>query len=329
MSTQTSRTLLRIAGIGSCALLLLLAAARYITPSQQNTNYNQAFSNNYQLFSPPIPDTLFFAGEEVPLDRIDVRESLDRELLVNVYWQSNLLLLIKRANRWFPVIEPILAENGIPDDFKYLAVIESGLTHVVSPAKATGFWQFIKSTGQSYGLEINDFVDERYNVVKSTQAACAYLKDSYQKCGSWTAAAAGYNMGYGGYNKTANNQSTRLYWDLHLNAETARYVYRILAIKCIFKSPETYGIRLRMKDLYQPIAVDTISVDSAIGNLYSFALQNGINYKQLKACNPWLRGTSLPNSSKNHYTISIPQEDSFSYSKILKKITPDAIFKGR
>ncbi len=329
MSMQTSRLLLRIAAFGSIALLLLLAAGRFVAPSQQNSSYNQAFADSYNLFSPPIPDSLDFAGEAVPLDRIDVREALDRELLVNVYWQSNLLLLIKRANRWFPVIEPILAENNIPDDFKYLAVIESGLTNVVSPAKAAGYWQFIKTTGQSYGLEITDFVDERYDAAKSTQAACAYLQDARLKCGSWTAAAAGYNMGYGGYSKTAAAQSTNSYWDLYLNSETARYVYRILAVKCIFKNPELYGIKLRMKDLYPVIETDTIGVDSTIGSLYRFAQQQGCSYKELKTCNPWLRGTSLPNTAKKHYVIALPQKEALSYRKVLKRITPDAFFKGR
>lgn len=329
MSMQSSRLLLRITAFGSIALLLLLAAARFVAPEKQNTAYNQAFTDTYHLFSPPIPDSLDFAGETVPLDRMDVREALDRELLVNVYWQSNLLLLIKRANRWFPVIEPILAENQIPDDFKYLAVIESGLTNVVSPAKAAGYWQFIKATGQSYGLEITDFVDERYDAAKSTQAACGYLHDARQRCGSWTAAAAAYNMGYGGYSKTATTQGTNSYWDLYLNAETARYVYRILAVKCIFKQPEAYGIHLRTKDLYQPIETDTVDVDSAISNLYRFALQNGCTYKELKTCNPWLRGTSLPNTAKKHYVIALPQREAFSYRKTLRNIAPDALFKGR
>jgi hypothetical protein len=295
----------------------------------ESPEHLQSFSDHYQLFSPPIPDSLTFAGEEVPLDRLDVREALDRELLVNDYWQSNLLLLVKRANRWFPVMEPVLARNGVPDDFKYLALIESGLMNVVSPSKAAGFWQFLKATAQTYGLEVNDNVDERYDVVKATEAACAYLKDSKAKCGSWTAAAAGYNMGYGGYARAAAAQHTSSYWDLYLNAETARYVYRILAVKVIFQNPEQYGLRLRQRDLYPPLAYDTLLVDTAIADLRLFAIQQGTSYKWLKEANPWLRGTSLSNPSKKRYGLLLPQKGEMSYRRQLQHMTPDAKFKGR
>ena len=172
-------------------------------------------------------------------------------------------------------------------------------------------------------------VDERFDMAQSTRAACAYLQDARNRCGSWTAAAAAYNMGYGGYNKTAAAQNSNSDWDLYLNAETARYVYRILAIKCIFKQPEVYGIHLRMKDLYQPLATDTLGVDSAINNLYRFALEHGCSYKELKTFNPWLRGTSLPNAVKKHYVIALPQKEALNYRKTLRHITPDAFFKGR
>lgn len=320
-------------GLGlSVALLLaaacLLLSGRFHSPDGRE-EYGQAFAEQYRLLSPPLPDSLTFAGEDVPLDRSDVREALDRELLVNVYWQSNLLLLMKRANRWFPVMEPILKKNGVPDDFKYLAVIESGLLNVVSPAKAAGFWQFLKATGQSYGLEITDFVDERYDVAKATEAACAYLKASKAKCGSWTAAAAGYNMGYGGYGKAAAAQHTQVYWDLYLNDETSRYVYRILAIKLLFKRPERYGVCLRQCDLYQPIAMDTLLADTSIADLRNYALQRGVSYKLLKQSNPWLRGTSLPNVSGKQYRIFLPKADAMSYRKQMRETTPEALFKGR
>ena len=310
------------------AAALLLLSGRLL-PQGEDPAHRQAFSDHYQLYSPPIPDSLTFAGEAVPLDRLDVREALDRELLVNDYWQSNLLLLVKRANRWFPVMEPVLARNGVPDDFKYLAVIESGLLNVVSPAKAAGYWQFIKATAQSYGLEVNDYVDERYDAAKATEAACAYLKTARAKCGSWTAAAAGYNMGYGGYAKAAAAQHTASYWDLYLNAETARYVYRILAVKVIFQHPEQYGLRLRQRDLYPPIACDTLTVDTAIADLRLFALQQGVSYKWLKEANPWLRGTALPNASKKQYLLLLPRRESLSYRNQLQQMTPDALFKGR
>ena len=315
-------------GAVSAVLLLLLFSGGGFS-SGENPEHLQAFSEHYRLYSPPIPDSLSFAGEPVPLDRVDVREALDRELLVNDYWQSNLLLLVKRSNRWFPVMEPVLASNGVPDDFKYLALIESGLMNVVSPSKAAGFWQFLKATAQSYGLEVNDNVDERYDVAKATAAACAYLKDSKAKCGSWTAAAAGYNMGYGGYAKAAAAQHTSSYWDLYLNAETARYVYRILAVKLILKNPEQYGVRLRQRDLYPPLEYDTLLVDSSIADLRLFAIQQGTSYKWLKESNPWLRGTSLPNASKKEYLLLVPKKGSMSYRQQLRRMTPDARYVGR
>lgn len=315
-------------GAASAVLLLLLFSGGWLSTGE-NPEHLRVFPEHYRLYSPPIPDSLSFAGEPVPLDRVDVREALDRELLVNDYWQSNLLLLVKRANRWFPVMEPELARNGVPDDFKYLALIESGLMNVVSPAKAAGFWQFLKATAQSYGLEVNDNVDERYDAVKATAAACAYLKDAKAKCGSWTAAAAGYNMGYSGYAKAAAVQHTSSYWDLYLNAETARYVYRILAVKLILKNPVQYGVRLRQRDLYQPLACDTLCVDSSIADLRVFALQQGVSYKWLKESNPWLRSTSLPNAAKKQYLLTVPKKESMSYRKQLRRMTPDALFDGR
>ena len=309
------------------AAVLLLSGG--LLPQGENPAHRQAFSEHYRLYSPPIPDSLSFAGEPVPLDRVDVREALDRELLVNDYWQSNLLLLVKRANRWFPVMEPVLASNGVPDDFKYLALIESGLMNVVSPSKAAGFWQFLKATAQSYGLEVNDNVDERYAAAKATAAACAYLKDAKAKCGSWTAAAAGYNMGYGGYAKAAAAQHTSSYWDLYLNAETARYVYRILAVKLILKNPEQYGVRLRQRDLYPPLEYDTLRVDSSIADLRLFAIQQGTSYKWLKESNPWLRSTTLPNASKKEYLLLVPKKGSMSYRQQLRRMTPDAMYVGR
>lgn len=319
-----------------CACLLTAAFATVcfllsgkILYQGENPEHLQAFADHYRIYSPPLPDALDFAGEAVPLDRTDVREALDRELLVNDFWQSNLLLFVKRANRWFPLMESVLEKNGVPDDFKYLAVIESGLLNVVSPAKAAGFWQFLKTTGQSYGLEINDYVDERYDAAKATEAACAYLKDAKVKCGSWVGAAASYNMGSGGYSRTATAQQRTDYWDLYLNAETARYVYRILAVKLIFKNPEQYGLRLRQRDLYQPIACDTLTVDTAIADLRQFALQQGVSYKTLKECNPWLRNTSLPNASKKRYYLMLPQKNAMSFRHQLRGITPDALFEGR
>lgn len=325
---------IRFKVICACLLTALFVTVCFLLSGQflyqgENPAHLQAFADHYRIYSPPLPDELDFAGEEVPLDRSDVREALDRELMVNDYWQSNLLLYVKRANRWFPLIEPILRQHGIPDDFKYLAVIESGLLNVVSPAKAAGFWQFLKTTGQSYGLEINDYVDERYDVAKATQAACAYLKAARAQCGSWASAAAAYNMGCGGYTRSATAQQCADYWNLYLNAETARYVYRILAVKLIFKNPKQYGLRLRQRDLYQPIACDTLMLDTSVADLRKFAIQQGVSYKTLKECNPWLRNISLPNASKKQYLILLPHKDAMSYRNQLQKITPDALFEGR
>jgi membrane-bound lytic murein transglycosylase D len=294
----------------------------------QNDDYQKAFSATYALYAPPLPDSLIFAGEHVPLNQYDVREALDKELMVNLYWQSNLLLYVKRAYRYFPIIEPILKENGLPDDFKYLALIESGLTNVVSPSNAAGFWQFLKTTGATYGLEITSEVDERYNLEKATKAACVYLKNSYTSQGSWTAAAAAYNMGDGGYKRSASSQKTSSYWDLYLNAETARYVYRILAVKIIFENPDIYRIKLRYKDLYQPIPVNKIKIDTTICNLVDFALQQGIDYKTLKDFNPWLRNSALTNKSRKTYEISIPKKDYLFYSQQIENIPQFELYSG-
>ena len=283
------------------------------------------FSSRYYLSSPPIPDALQFAGEDVPVNRYDVREALDRELLVNVYWQSNILLFCKRAYRYFPAIEPVLKKEGIPEDFKYLVLIESGLTNVVSPAKASGFWQFMKETAISLGLEINDDVDERYHLEKATLAACQYLKKSYKQHGSWILAAAAYNMGDGGLKQNIVKQKTASYWDLLLNEETSRYVYRVLAAKLILSTPQNYGINLRITDLYQPLQIRQIEVDTSISNLVDFAISQGITYKQLKNFNPWLRSDKLTNKSGKKYILSIPKKEYTLHSDQIKQLNPNEI----
>ena len=317
-----------------CLVAAIIAGCFFIfiafVPDKETSqaDYNEAFSQNYYLYSPPIPSEISFAGEKVPIERYDVREALDRELLVNVYWQSNLLLYCKRACRWFPVIEPILKANNIPNDFKYLALIESGLMNVTSPAKASGFWQFLKETGIHHGLEINDEVDERYHLEKATQAACNYLKSSYKQHQSWVLAAAAYNMGDGGVKKNIAKQQNSSYWDLLLNEETARYVYRILAAKIILSNPQQYGIRLRIVDLYQPIVpATTLQIDSSINNLVDFAIQQGISYKQLKDFNPWLRSDKLSNKGGKTYNIFIPSKQQLLYEEQIKHINPNNMSK--
>jgi hypothetical protein len=255
-----------------------------------------------------FPTTTDFAGETAPLHVVDVRERLDRELLINANLHSTTTLILKRANRAFPVIEPILQKYGIPDDFKYLAVIESGLVNAVSSAGARGVWQFMPETAKEKGMEINDFVDERYHLEKSTEAACKYLLAAKNKFGSWTMAAASYNGGMNGVNKKVEEQQVTNYYDLALTEETSRYVFRILALKEIMKNPGKYGFNIYPTDLYSPIPTKKIEVDSTITDLASFAKTQGINYKILKIHNPWLRDKKLVNPSKKKYEIEIPTE---------------------
>ncbi len=255
-----------------------------------------------------FPTTTDFAGETAPLHVVDVRERLDRELLINANLHSTTTLILKRANRAFPVIEPILQKYGIPDDFKYLAVIESGLVNAVSSAGARGVWQFMPETAKEKGMEINDFVDERYHLEKSTEAACKYLLAAKNKFGSWTMAAASYNGGMNGVNKKIEEQQVTNYYDLALTEETSRYVFRILALKEIMKNPGKYGFNIYPTDLYSPIPTKKIEVDSTITDLASFAKTQGINYKILKIHNPWLRDKKLVNPSKKKYEIEIPTE---------------------
>lgn len=272
-------------------------------------SYKDEILQNYQVYAMPTPEELSFAGEKVPLDNIIVREALDKEIHANTYWHSNTFFYFKRAHRWFPIIEKILKENGVPDDFKYLAVIESGLLNVTSPSGAKGFWQFMKATGKDYSLEISDDVDERLNLEKATVAICKYFKEAYKIFGNWTLAAASVNMGKAGIKGQLEKQKADNYYDLLLNIETGRYVYRILAVKCIFENPSQYGFNFREEDLYPPYQTTSIEVDSSISNLVDFANTVGTNYKTLKVLNPWLRTNELKNSSGKIYEILIPIED--------------------
>ena len=253
-----------------------------------------------------FPTSIDFAGEKAPLQITDVRERLDRELLINANLDATTLLIIKRANRAFPIIEPILAKYNVPDDFKYLAVIESGLVNAVSPAGARGVWQFMPQTAKENGMEVNEIVDERYHLEKSTEAACKYLLDAKAKFGSWTLAAASYNGGMTGVNKQIEMQKVTNYYDLLLNDETSRYVFRILALKEIMKSPDKYGFSVNTDELYVNLPSKKIEIDSSINDLASFSKSQGINYKILKIHNPWLRDKKLVNLSRKKYQIEIP-----------------------
>ena len=254
----------------------------------------------------PFPSKLDFSGEVTPLKIDDVKERFDRELLVNANLHASTILAIKRANRAFPIIEPILKRNGIPDDFKYLAVIESGLVNAVSPAGARGIWQFMPETAKERGMEVNDNIDQRYDLAKSTQAACSYFLSAKGKLGTWTLAAASYNGGMAGVNKQIAIQKVSNYYDLLLSEETSRYVFRILALKEIMNHPEKYGFKIAPEDLYKTLPTRKIEINGAIADLADFAKAQGINYKILKIHNPWLREATLINAEGKKYQIEIP-----------------------
>ncbi len=300
-------------GIGIIAACAVSINAVQNAPTDEK--FEETMVNDYNVYALPLPEKMDFAGENVPLNNPDIRERMDRELLVNTYWQSNGLLIFKRANKYFPLIEPLLKKHGLPDDFKYLAVAESGLEYVSSSAGASGIWHFMKGTGAEYGLEINEYVDERYDLDKATAVAAEYLKKAKDKFGTWTMAAAAYNAGSGGMNKQINRQSETSYYDLLLNDETSRYVFRILAIKEIMENPKKYGFNFRDKDLYQTIPTFKVTVNTPVADWAEWVKQYNINYKILKLHNPWLRDTYLKNSSGKEYFIQIPEKGYYTLGK--------------
>jgi membrane-bound lytic murein transglycosylase D len=301
--------------VGFIVILFVCSSNR---KQKSDKAYAEAFARNYKIFTPAIPDSVSFAGEVVPLSNVLIRENFDRELMINTFWHTNTILSIKRANRWFPVIEPILKENNIPEEFKYLAMIESGLMNVVSPKGATGFWQFIDETGKIYGLEINKEVDERYNVEKSTVAACKYLQDSYAEFNSWTLVAAAYNAGKRRISEAIEKQKNNNYYNLLFSEETSRYIFRIIAFKTIYESPVNYGFYIREADLYPAIPTRDLSVSIAVPDLVAFAQENKISYKLLKEFNPWLRSDHLPNPSGKEYFVKIPEDPTLQYEDLVK-----------
>lgn len=289
-------------------LIGILISFSFNTKYETNTNeYESAFEENIKVFAVDIPKNIKFADEKVPLDRFYVKEALERELTVNTYFHSSSIFLLKKANRWFPVIEPILEEYNIPEDFKYLAVAESGLAQVVSPAGATGMWQIMKHTGRELDLEINADIDQRYDVELSTIAACKYLNKAYEKYGNWTLVAASYNAGMNRISKEIKRQQENSYYDMIFGEETGRYVYRIIALKALLEKPEDYGFYLRKKDLYKPYKLKKFTVDTAISNIPAFAKSFDLNYKEFKIYNPWIRQAYLANKSRRTYTIQIPK----------------------
>jgi hypothetical protein len=260
----------------------------------------------YKIKALKLPKGLNLAGERVPIEINDVKERMERELLVNTYWQSNGILLLKRANRYFPILEPLLAKYNLPDDFKFLALAESGFTDETSSVGAAGIWHFMRTTGKEYGLEINDNVDERYNIEKSTKVAAEYLIKAKEKLGSWTLAAAAYNAGNRGVYRRLEAQEVSNYYDVKLPDETERYIFRILALKEIMTNPKKYGFIFDKEDLYTVKETRSVKVDTTISNLTQFAKEFGMNYKELKIHNPWLREHKLNNKSRRLYEIKIP-----------------------
>lgn len=297
------------------AIIIILFAAIGVTYFYLSAKIKDAIhqqpiiitENERRIYSPPIPDKLDFCGEKVPLEDFDVKERIEREFLVNTYWHSATLLYLKRAHRWFPVIEPILKKNGIPDDFKFMAVAESGLINSISPDGATGFWQLMEATAKRYGLEVNKEIDERYNVIKSTQAACDYLKEAKLKLGNWTLAGASYNYGIPGIENQMERQKTKNYYNLFINDETYRFVSRIVALKEIFKDPKKYGFYFSEDELYPVIETEDVKVSASIKDLVDFSRKHDINYKILKVFNPWLRNNTLVNKSGKTYIFKIPK----------------------
>ncbi|MBL6607459.1 MAG: lytic transglycosylase domain-containing protein [Flavobacteriaceae bacterium] len=294
-----------------CGVFLLIAQQEVV--SEDNwPNTIEDFNESHWVSAHPIPTEMSFADEPVPLYNPDIQERMDREILVNAYWQSNAFLLMKRTHKYGPLIDSILAAENVPLDFKYLAVIESGLQNVSSPAGAKGFWQFMRSTAKEFDLEVNANVDERFNLVLATQAAARYLKQARDEFGSWTLAAASYNAGRAGIRRELTRQGVSNYYDLLLNEETSRYVFRILAVKRLLEEPQQYGFQYNSDHLYQRIPTRKLKVDTVVHDFVAFAEKFGINYKILKIHNPWLREGHLNNSSRKEYTIAIPEPGYYS-----------------
>lgn len=288
--------------------IVLLGFCGNCTAENQIKMGSENKENGY--WAPQIPEKITFCGENIDLNNYYLRERFDRELLSFSYWHSQVFLIIKRANKFFPIIEPILKENGVPEDFKYLALIESNLDQrALSPAKAAGIWQLLPTTAKEYGLIVNDDIDERYNVEKSTKAACEFLKRSYEKTGSWVTAAAAYNTGLARVMKQIEVQKTKNYFEMLFGEETNRYVFRIILAKFVLENPKKLGFFLNKEDLYYPMEAEIVKVDSSISNLTDFAIEKGINYQLLKDANPWLRTNKIINNERKELFIKIPTQD--------------------
>lgn len=296
-----------------------------IIESDDSKNNILELNQNLSITPPSTPVDISFCDEIMPIKQKNLKERLDREILINTYWHSQTILFIKKANKYFSVIEPILKRKGLPNDLKYLALAESGLSNIISPSGATGFWQIMKATGKERGLEINSEVDERYNLEKSTNAASNYLLEAYERFNSWTLAAASYNMGMSGLEKQMEQQKVNNYYDLLLNTETARYIFRIAAIKEILENQKKYGFYLKEHDLYKPEKYIEVKLDSSVSNLANYSLELEINYKDLKELNPWLRKPYLKNINKNSYIIKVPKKMNLITNRPVNILNLDSI----
>jgi membrane-bound lytic murein transglycosylase D len=307
MEPRTKHIVYFLAGLLAGVILITGIALKKIDANATAVEVSQDGRPQYRWYAPLLPSEIDFCGEVTPLDRWDVREKLDREMLVNAYLHGSMMYILKLSGRYFPVIEERLRANGVPDDFKYVCIAESALQqNALSGVGAASFWQFMKDTGPGYGLEINDEVDERFNVVKSTNAACQYFKDARAKFGSWTAAAASYNCGQAGFSNQAEFQGSNNYYDLIFPDETNRYVYRILALKFLLSHAKSFGFMIEGGDQYQPLKSKTVVVAQTIPNLADFARENHTTYKMLKIYNPWLRAHKLTVRAGKSYQIELP-----------------------
>lgn len=306
-----------VISISTVCLQLFVFAKQIPSPDDM---YKGMIKQHLQHFSAPLPDTLSLCGQPVPLDNVFVREALDRELTSIMYQHNSTFLILKRSWRFFPEIEQLLAENNAHEDLKYLVVAESALSDVVSPAKAAGFWQFMPTTAREYGLIVNNEWDERYDLRKATAAAVKYLKSSYNRLNDWALTFAAYNCGEAGLKKRMQEQSCNNYWELSLNSETSRYVYRILAYKILLSNPQQYGFYVRQKDCYQPLRYKEITIDSSITNMAKFAKTINCPYKYFRLLNPCVRDSKLTNKTNRTYTFRVLEEDSYSWKNLISNL---------
>ena len=308
-----------------CAISMGIFVMAKTAPKNDDAQYRELIKENYQNFAAPLPDKVTFCGQEVPIDNIFVREALDMELNLIMYNHSKTFLILKKAERYFPEIEAILKNQNIPEDIKYLAVAESGLANLVSPAKAEGFWQFVLPTAKEYGLDEFVGCDERYDLEKSTIAACQYLRNKKNVFNDWALACASYNSGETGVKNRMKEQGCDNYWELYTNTETSRYVYRIIAYKLIMENPQQYGYYFRKKDTYQPIPVKELVIDSSVSDLYAFAKQMDVPYKVLRNLNPVIRGSKIVNKNNKKLKFYIPTSEGLSWKNITKNLNNEPI----